>query len=159
MSDILQYDLLSNNSLLDDDFTSKRNKHMLVKKLEEKKRGTRGKQCFSCRLYVTHKPYTRGSIIWEAVFFWILLYHLFSKQYSFEYCSENIKGIYKFNQIDIIYDSYVDDLLKECERLRRSKYDPIHLNDIEFDTGLPIQPEGFGASGSKKEKLQTLSWI
>lgn len=37
MSYILQYDLLFNNFLLDDDFTSKRNKHMLVKNLEEKK--------------------------------------------------------------------------------------------------------------------------
>ena len=35
MSDILQYHLLSNNSIFDNDFTSKTNKYMLVKKLGE----------------------------------------------------------------------------------------------------------------------------
>ena len=35
MSDTLQYNLLSNNSSFDNDFTSKSNKYILVKKLEE----------------------------------------------------------------------------------------------------------------------------
>ena len=37
----------------------------------------------------------------------------------------------------------IADSLKERERLRWSKSDPIHLNEIEFDTRLPIKPEGF----------------
>ena len=72
---------------------------------------------------------------------------------------KHIQGIWKFKQIDIICDSYVDDLLKECERLRRLKYDTTYLNDIEFDMRLPIQPKRFWASRSNKEKLQTLSRI
>lgn len=64
MSDILKYDLLSNHALFCYDFTSKPDKYMLVKKPNKRKQyGTWRKRCISCRRYVTHSPYTLGSII------------------------------------------------------------------------------------------------
>ena len=42
---------------------------------------------------------------------------------------------------DIIYDSYISDSLKECERLRRSKGEPIYLKNIQLETKLPVQLE------------------
>ena len=71
----------------------------------------------------------------------------------------NICNVHNFNCIDIIYDSYINDSLKECEQLRRSKCEPIHLKDIQLETKLPIQLDQFLASASNKEKLQKLSRV
>ena len=68
-------------------------------------------------------------------------------------------NVCNFNRIDIIYDSYINDSLKECERLRRSKCEPIHLKDIQLETKLPVQLDQFWASASNKEKLQKLSTV
>ena len=71
----------------------------------------------------------------------------------------NICNVRNFNCIDIIYGSYINDSLKECEQLRRSKCEPIHLKDIQLETKLPIQLDQFLASASNKEKLQKLSRV
>ena len=68
-------------------------------------------------------------------------------------------NVCNFNRIDIIYYSYINDSLKECERLHRSKCEPIHLKDIQLETKLPIQLDQFWASASNKEKLQKLSRV
>ena len=71
----------------------------------------------------------------------------------------NICNVRNFNWIDIIYDSYINDSLKECEQLRRFKCEPIHLKDIQLETKLPIQLDQFWASASNKENLQKLSRV
>ena len=71
----------------------------------------------------------------------------------------NIFNIRNFNWIDIIYDSYINDSLKECEQLRRSKCEPIYLKDIQLETKLLIQLDQFWASASNKENLQKLSRV
>ena len=125
MSDILQYDLIYNNFLFDNDFTSKSNNYMLVKKLEEN---------------LINKNYMEPGN-WLSTFQDLLTAAL-----------KHIKGICKFKQTDISHDSYGDDSLEECKRW---KCDPSHLNDIEFDTRLTIEPDGFCTSASNKEELHT----
>ena len=130
MSDILQYDLLSNNSLFVYDFTSKTDKYMLVKKLEE-----------SLINKNNMEPGENNNVLVLDIMSLIRripMGQLFTFQDLFNAAWKHIKGICKFKQIDIIYDSYVDDWLKECERLRPSKCNLLQLNDIIFHARLPI---------------------
>ena len=144
MSDILQYDLLSNDSLFVYDFTSNTDKYMLVKEnLINENNMELGENNNVLVLDIM-------SLIRR-----IPMGQLFTFQDLFNVAWKHIKGICKFKQIDIIYDSYVDDWLKECERLGPSKCNLLQLNDIIFDTRLPIQPgKDFGHLEVTKKKCK-----
>ena len=61
-------------------------------------------------------------------------------------------------EIDIVYDSYVEDSIKECERIRRSiDIEPLEFVNLRSTTAIPVQMDRFWACGSNKEALQRLS--
>ena len=55
-----------------------------------------------------------------------------------------IKGVYKFNELHIVFDSYIAGSLKECERERRSTREPyvviVYLQALKF----PHDQKNFG---------------
>ena len=107
MSDILQFDLLSNNSLSDKQINPC--KYMLVKNLEEN------------LINENHMEPGENNVLVVDVMSLIRLIpmgQLSTFQDLLNAARKHIKGLCKFKQIDIIYDSYVDYSLKECERLR-----------------------------------------
>ena len=107
MSDILQFDLLSNNSLSDKQIHPC--KYMLVKNLEQN------------LINENHmEPGENNVLVVDAISFirLIPMGQLFTFQDLLNTARKHIKGLWKFKPIDIVYYSYVDDSLKKCERLR-----------------------------------------
>ena len=64
-------------------------------------------------------------------------------------------------RIDIVFDLYLKDSLKEYERMRRSKVDPIETLIVRYDQPLPVEIDRFWASSTNKTKLQKtfIQWI
>ena len=59
------------------------------------------------------------------------------------------------NQIHIVYGSYVEESLKECERIRRQKEcDPLEFVNFKENTPLPVQMDRFWTCPQNKQNLQ-----
>ena len=57
-------------------------------------------------------------------------------------------------QIDIIYDSYLENSTKESERIRRSRdCEPLEFVNLKATSPIPVQIDRFWASGKNKETL------
>ena len=55
-------------------------------------------------------------------------------------------------QIDIIYDSYLEDSIKECERIRRrSTCEPLEFVNLTTSSPIPVQMDRFCACGKIKK--------
>ena len=62
------------------------------------------------------------------------------------------------NQLDFVYDSYVEHSTKELERVRRAKLvDPLSYEKLTENTPVPVQIDRFWAANKNKEHLQILS--
>ena len=70
--------------------------------------------------------------------------------------SSSLKICPQKNVLHIVFDSYIDHALKECERIRRSTVPPIDIVDMNSDTLVPRQIEKFWVSSSNKQNLQSL---
>ena len=76
----------------------------------------------------------------------------------FESMWKLMTSVSKFDTIHIVYDSYIDDSIKEAERIRRAKEsDPLEYIDISLQSQLPVQLDRFWACSRNKEKIKTLS--
>ena len=40
------------------------------------------------------------------------------------------KPVYRFDQMDVVYESYIDESLTECERKRSSCHEPLEFDKI-----------------------------
>jgi hypothetical protein len=61
------------------------------------------------------------------------------------------------NRVDIVYDSYLENSVKEAERMRRYSNEPIEIVNLNLDSVMPVEIDKFWASPTNKEKLQILS--
>ena len=53
-------------------------------------------------------------------------------------------------EIDIVYDNYVEDSIKECERIRRrSSIEPLEFVNVKTKTPIPVQMDRFWVCGKK----------
>ena len=58
----------------------------------------------------------------------------------------------------IVYDSYIDDSIKEAEHIRRAKEsDPLEYIDLSLQSPLLVQLGRFWVCSRNKEKIQALS--
>ena len=63
-----------------------------------------------------------------------------------------------FNQIDVVYDSYLERSIKECELMRqRSMCKPLEYMHLTEKSPIPVQIDRFWAYVSNKENLQIIS--
>ena len=61
-------------------------------------------------------------------------------------------------EIDIVHDSYLEDSIKECERIRcRRSCEPLEFVNMKITTPIPVQMDCFWACGSNKEAIQVIS--
>ena len=59
---------------------------------------------------------------------------------------------------DIVYDSYLEDHIKECERIRlRSSCEPLEFINWKTTAPIPVQLGRFWACGKNKEAIQEIS--
>ena len=151
LSEILQHDLLATNVLFSDDITSKPEKHMLVNELE--------KLFDANELSFTKASHLETAL---AVDFMSMVRRMKFTEMSvfldlFSATWRKVKGICDYQRIDVVFDSYVERSLKDCERKRRSSLHPLEYTSLENDTRIPVQSDRFWASSNNKEKLQILS--
>ena len=53
-----------------------------------------------------------------------------------------------FEEINIVYDSYLEDSIKECERIRRrSSLEPLEFVNLNTTTTIPVQMDRFWVCG------------
>ena len=154
MSEILQYDLLTNNSLFEGQSPSKPDKHKIVTKLEN---------ILEIKNNFENLDDTNNVLV---VDFMSLLRRLPMKDFqNFQELSTTflvagwnyIEGVCKFNEVHIVFDSYIAGSLKECEGERMSTCEPLHFGSLTPSTKVPSRPERFWVCGKNKEKLQRLS--
>ena len=48
-----------------------------------------------------------------------------------------VKGVCKFSEVLVVFDSYIEGSLKECERERRSTCEPLPYDSISLSTKVP----------------------
>ena len=71
---------------------------------------------------------------------------------------KSMTSVSKFDTIHRVYESYIDDSIKEAERNRRAKEsDPLEYIDLSLQSPLPVQLDRFWACSRNKEKIQALS--
>ena len=61
------------------------------------------------------------------------------------------------NQIHVVYDSYLQNSIKESERAHRSDTTPIDVVDLELESAIPVDLKSFWSSASIKHQLQIAS--
>ena len=64
-------------------------------------------------------------------------------------------------RLDIILDLYIENSIKQGERERRKKTDPIDVDIININQPLPVHIDNFWASSKNKERFQIffMSWL
>ena len=60
----------------------------------------------------------------------------------------------KFSSLDVVFDSYVEDSIKDGER--RSECEPLEYQKMSLSTPIPAQTDRFWACAVNKEALQIL---
>ena len=58
------------------------------------------------------------------------------------------------NQIHVVYNSYLQNSIKESERARRSNTTPIDVVDLGLESVIPVDLKLFWSSASNKHQLQ-----
>ena len=70
-----------------------------------------------------------------------------------------ISNVCVFSRLDVIYDSYIENSIKYCERQRRSNCKPLDFVNLQLNSLTLVQLDNFLASDKNKESLQKLSKI
>ena len=61
------------------------------------------------------------------------------------------------NQVHVVYDSYLQNLIKESERAHRSDTTPIDVVDLGLESAIPVDLKSFWSSAGNKHQLQIAS--
>ena len=151
MTELLKFDMGIQNSLFDGEFTAKPDKYLLVSELEKSLVGT---------TYKFKTDNFRPTAL--IVDFMSLIRKMnLSKMRIFNDVLEAvwnlIKNVCIFNQLDMVYDSYIMNSVKYCERIRRSSCHPLEFVNLTQQSFIPVQIDTFWACTTNKENLQLLS--
>ena len=152
MKEILSFDHLTSNLLFEEDLTAKRNKSDLVKQLE--------KQLTALGTSFTAESKLRTAIVVD--FMSLIWQYPVSKLKTFDdlfrTATYSVLHVPCTEEIDIVYDSYLEDCIKECERIQhRSSCEPLEFVNMKTATPIPVQMDRFWACGSNKEAIQEIS--
>ena len=146
----MEHDLLSTNILFDGDYNSKPDKSALVRELEKhfesQELNFENKSDLQTKLLVDFMSMIRRMLLSELVVFEELLTARWRKA----------KSICQFQELHWIFNSYIENSIKEGERKRRLAGQPIELVVIQEDTRIPVQRDRFWSCSSNKEKVQEL---
>ena len=151
MPEILQFDLVP-SALFEGNFTAKPEKHLLITELEKHLLST------EYNFAKTSESKTSLVIDFMSLMRRIRLTNLQTFKESFEVMWKSILSVCEFNQLNIIYDSYITESIKYGERQRRAfSIEPLVFVNLQERSFIPEQVEMFCAGNSNKEKLQEIS--
>ena len=151
IGEILSYDHLNENILFVEDLTAKPNKSELVKELEQIL------EPFDYNFEIQSHYSTPIMLDFMSQVRKYPTKKLGNFNELFAATSSGIMNIPEIEQIDIIYDSYLEDSIKECERIRReSECEPLEFVNLTMQSSIPVQMDRFWACGKNKENLELL---
>ena len=151
MPEILQFDLVP-SALFEGDFTAKPEKQLLITELEKHLLST------EYNFAKTSESKTSLVIDFMSLMRRIRLTNLQTFKESFEVMCKSILSVCEFNQLNIIYDSYITESIKYGERQRRAfSIEPLVFVNLQETSFIPEQIEKFWADDSNKENLQEIS--
>ena len=107
MSEKLEYDLISKSSVFDNDYTSKPDKYVLVKKIEEK--------IVTEEVVIPTEDNNALIVDFMSLIHRIPVGTLTTFLDLFNAAWKHLCNVCNFNRTDIVYDSYVNNSLKECK--------------------------------------------
>ena len=67
-----------------------------------------------------------------------------------------VKSICQFQELHWIFDSYIENSIKEGEHKRRLVGQPLELVVVQEDTRIPVQRDWFWSTSSDKENVQDI---
>ena len=70
-------------------------------------------------------------------------------------CSQHIKRTCTFSRLDVVFESYLEDSIKDGEK-RRSECEPLEHQKMLLSTPIPVQTNRFWECAANKESLQVL---
>ena len=152
MKEILSFDHLTSNLLFEEDLTAKPNKSDLVKQLE--------KQLTASDTSFTAESKLRTAIVVD--FMSLIWQYPVSKLKTFDdlfrTATYSVLHAPCTEEIDLVVDSFLEDSIKECERIRRrSSCEPLEFVNLKTTTPIPVQMDRFWACGSNKEAILEIS--
>ena len=153
MKEILCFDHLTSNKFFEEDLTAKRNKKSdLVKELEKHLNSS------DCN-FTAESPMRTATVV---DFMSLIRRYPTSKLKTFNdlfnIATYSILHAPCVEEIDIVYDGYLEDSIKECERIRRrSSFEPLEFVNLNITTPIPVQMDRFWACGKNKEAIQEIS--
>ena len=157
IKDILHFDITMQSCLFtDDDLTEKPNKYEIVKELEKNLDSSQ----YIFRKFSELKTTAIMDSMSQVRKIPDEKIKLKLKKMSdiFESGLSSILSTVNVERVDIVYDSYLESSIKECERMRRrSKCQPLEFIGLTEDSPIPTQLDRFWACSKNKENLQILS--
>ena len=151
MRELLQYDHVADSHLFNDYMTSKPQKHTIIAELEN-------------HLANHEFHFDAGNTELTAIivdFMSMVRKVQFTKLNTFSESFERvwmmIQNICNASEFHFVFDSYIQNSLKECEGERRGKEGAVDIVNLSADTSIPVEMERFWASSKNKHNLQLLS--
>ena len=151
MPEILQFDLRP-SALFEGDFTAKPGEHLLITELE--------KHLLSTGYNFAKKSESKTSLVIDFMSLMrrIKWTNLQTFKESFEVMWKSILSVCEFNQLNVIYYSYITESIKYGEWQRQAfSIEPLVFVNLQETSFIPEQIEKFWADDSNKENLQEIS--
>ena len=149
MEEILTYDLLPQSPLFEGDLPAEPNKAMLVSEVEG-----------MVDLSVWEKHSQLSTHIVVDFMSKVRQNNMSLFKTLGELCRSTISSsshLCPQQLLHLVFDSYIEHSLKECERIRRTAVSPIDIIGMTADTLVPQQQDKFWASSVNKQNLQLLA--
>ena len=145
IAEILQYDLFPTNILFDEDYTFKLDKATSVKKLEE-------------RLEPGDLRFSKASSTSTAmvVDFMSIIRRQPLQNMMVKSAWLSVQHSCVFYHLDIVFDGYIEDSIKEGERRSHVNCEPLEVINMLLARKIPVQIDRFWASPANKIALQKL---
>ena len=154
--EILQFDLVP-SALFEGDFTAKPEKQLLITELEKHLLST------EYNFAKTSESKTSLVIDFMSLMRRIRLTNLQTFKESFEVMWKSILSVCEFNQLNVIYDSYVTESIKYGEWQRQAfSIEPLVFVNLQETSFIPEQIESFGLTIQTKrtfKKFQDVFFI
>ena len=148
MKDIPNFNLSETSILSDGDFTSKPDKHVLVSELE--------KYITEPCEYLEKTSPTNLCVDFMSLMRLVNLSKCLTFKDSFEIVWSMITNTCETQQVNIVFDSYLDESIKVGERERRTVSQLLVIVNMQEESHIPVQIEKFWANNSNNENLQKL---
>ena len=150
--EVFQFDHIEDKMLFDGETASKPRKSELVTELEK----------YLCKSDFTFssKSNMKSSVVVDFMsqVRKIKLTQLKVFEDMFQEVFDQAYGVCNMEQMDIVYDSYVETSLKELESIRCALLvEPLTYINLQKETPIPVQIDRFWACSKNKENLQVIS--